>query len=355
MKIGYSFWGFLGPGITDTPDGGRSHRRPLIDGLIAAGHDIVFLQRNRDLHEAGHDLRDQYSWGGGFPAIDALFLEWRWPVPGRSTTRCGSPGHTCDLHRQDELIAYYTARRKTPTVIWDKDLQLKSSSPLRSLPSVAVCEAAIRPGPDSHGLLFPVADTALDCADPASLAALPRPLPLAYAGNQYGRDEAFSEFFAPAAARFPHRVAGKWTRTAHWPHVNFTGRCAFPQVRQLHESALATVLLLPGRYARAGQMTQRLFEAVLAGCLPITPATLPFAPAFTPLPLHAATGDQVASLISDLLGIAGTARHAALIAECIRMLDIFRLSRQLAAIDRVLRGLTDASSACPAPLPAPAR
>ncbi|WP_405537498.1 hypothetical protein OG787_32255 [Streptomyces sp. NBC_00075] len=29
MKIGYSFWGFLGPGITDTPDGGRSHRRPL--------------------------------------------------------------------------------------------------------------------------------------------------------------------------------------------------------------------------------------------------------------------------------------------------------------------------------------
>ena len=52
MRIGYSFWGFLGPGITDTPDGGRSHRRTLIDGLVAAGHDIVFLQRNRDLRRS---------------------------------------------------------------------------------------------------------------------------------------------------------------------------------------------------------------------------------------------------------------------------------------------------------------
>ena len=57
---------------------------------------------------------------------------------------------------------------------------------------------------------------------------MPRPLPLVYVGNQYDRDEAFGAFFAPAAARFEHRVAGKWTRTADWPHVNFTGRCPFP-------------------------------------------------------------------------------------------------------------------------------
>jgi len=137
--------------------------------------------------------------------------------------------------------------------------------------------------------------------------------------------------------------------------VNFTGRCAFPKVRELHESALATVLLLPDRYARAGQMTQRLFEAVLAGCLPITPATLPFASAFTPPALHAATGQQAADVIAGLLRIAGTTRHAALIAECIRMLGTFRLSRQLATIDRTLRRLTDGSSACLSSRPAAAR
>jgi hypothetical protein len=137
--------------------------------------------------------------------------------------------------------------------------------------------------------------------------------------------------------------------------VNFTGRCSFPEVRDLHLSALATVLLLPGRYARAGQMTQRLPEAVLAGCLPVTPASLPRAPAFTPPVLHAATGDEVVGIISGLQRIAGTSGHADLIARCIAMLGIFRLSRQIATIDRILGRLTDASSACPPPCPAPAR
>ena len=45
MRIGYSCWGFLGPGILDTPDGGRSHRRTLVDGLGALGHQLVLLQR----------------------------------------------------------------------------------------------------------------------------------------------------------------------------------------------------------------------------------------------------------------------------------------------------------------------
>ena len=41
---------------------------------------------------------------------------------------CGSPGHTCDLHRQDELVAHYTARHTVPTIVWDKDLQLERST-----------------------------------------------------------------------------------------------------------------------------------------------------------------------------------------------------------------------------------
>ena len=147
---------------------------------------------------------------------------------------------------------------------------------------------------------------------------MPRPLPLVYVGNQYDRDEAFAGFFAPAAARHPHRVAGKWTRTRpvaarhlHRPDAHS------PTWAELYESALATILLLPERYARAGQMTQRIFEAVLAGCLPLTPAALPFAAAFTPPALHVATGDQAADVIGELQVIAGTAEHAALIGECI--------------------------------------
>jgi hypothetical protein len=155
VKLGYSFWGFLGPGITDTPDGGRSHRRSLIDGMAAAGHRAVFLQDNRDLADAGHDLRHRYDWDAGLPGIDALFLEWRWPVPGRNTTACGTPGHTCELHRQDELVARYTISQQVPTIVWDKDLQLPAGSPLRRLRNVAVCEAALSPSPGAESCCFP--------------------------------------------------------------------------------------------------------------------------------------------------------------------------------------------------------
>jgi hypothetical protein len=200
-----------------------------------------------------------------------------------------------------------------------------------------VCEPALAPSPGAVSLLFPVADDALDTANPAALAAMPRPLPLVYVGNQYDRDEAFAGFFAPAAARHHHQVAGKWTRTAQWPHVTFTGRIAFPDVRPLYESALATILLLPDRYARAGQMTQRIFEAVLAGCLPLTPAALPFAAEFTPAALHVDDGHQAARRIGELQAIAGTAEHAVLIGDCIGLLAIFPLSRQLTVIETILR------------------
>jgi hypothetical protein len=222
-------------------------------------------------------------------------------------------------------------------VVWDKDRRLPAASALRATAGVTVCEPALAPSPGAVTLLFPVADDALDAASPANLAAMPRPLPLAYIGNQYGRDAAFSDLLAPAAARHPHRVAGKWASTAAWPHVTFTGRIPFPAVRALYESALTTILLLPPRYAAAGQMTQRIFEAVLAGCLPLTPAALPHARAFTPQALHVTDGRQAGDRITWLQAIAGTPAHAALIAACLARLDMFRLSRQLTVLDAILR------------------
>jgi hypothetical protein len=336
VRIGYSFWGFLGPGITDTPDGGRSHRRTLIDGLLARGHQIVFLQADRDRAEAGLDLTDLYTWDGGLPQVDALMLEWRWPIPGRNTSVCGSPGHTCDLHRQQELLDHYTVRLSVPTVLWDKDRQLPQGDPLRHHGSVSVCEPALFPSPGAVSLLFPVADQALDAAQAQALAGLQRELPLVYIGNQYDRDEAFDTFFVAAAEKHAHLVAGKWTTVQRWPGFRFAGRIAFPEVDNLYAGSLATVLLLPDRYAAAGQMTQRLHEAVLAGCLPLTPDTIRGAGRFTPPALHISSGFEAAEKIERLIRIAGTARHASLIAACLRRLDAFRLSRQLTTLDHLL-------------------
>ncbi|MFJ8477684.1 hypothetical protein [Kitasatospora sp. NPDC094011] len=338
MRIGYSHWGFLGSGITDTPDGGRSHRRTLVDGLIAAGHEIVFLQANRDLAEAGTDLTATYRWNGGLPEIDALFLEWRWPIPARNTTVCGADGHTCDLHRQQELLDHYTHRRAVRTVLWDKDQQLPADDPLRTVGHVQVCEPALHPSPGAVSLLFPVSDGALDQAHPAALAAHGRPLPLVYIGNQYDRDAAFGEYFAPAAAQLPHRVAGKWTDTARWPHVNFTGRIPFDEVAPLYRTAVATVLLAPDRYARSGQFTQRLFEAALAGCLPLVPSTLRAAETVVPRELIVTGADDLVVTITAVTRIAGSQAHADLIARCLDRLDPFRLTRQLRTLNAALAG-----------------
>ncbi|WP_170318842.1 hypothetical protein [Allorhizocola rhizosphaerae] len=337
MRIGYSFWGFLGPGIVDTPDGGRSHRRTLIDALTGHGHDTVFLQPDRDLTEAGTDLSHLYAWDAGLPDIDVLMLEWRWPIPGRNTTWCGSAGHTCDLHRQHQLVAHYTDQLRLPTIIWDKDRKLPPQDRLRGAGNVTICESALQPTPGAVSLLFPVDDARLDATDPHLLAQLDRHVTLAYVGNQYDRDAAFEVFFAPAAAHVSHVVAGKWTSTSRWPHVRFVGRVGFDTVEEIHRSALATILLLPPRYAAAGQMTQRLFEAVLAGCVPITPATIRFADQFAPKTLHVADGADVARVCGWLREIAGTGDHAYLLASCLRRLDLFRVSRQVAVLDQLLR------------------
>jgi hypothetical protein len=102
-------------------------------------------------------------------------------------------------------------------------------------------------------------------------------------------------------------------------------------------------------------MTQRMFEAVLAGCLPIMPGSVRFAAVFVPSALHASTGQQVANRVAGLVDIAGTARHAELIAACLGRLDVFRLSRQLRTLNQILERLTDARSACPHPRPAAGR
>ncbi|KND38280.1 glycosyltransferase family protein [Streptomyces acidiscabies] len=344
MKIGYSFWGFLGNGVTDTPDGGRSHRRPFIDSLLDRGHDIVFLQADRDRLEAGEGLGGAYTFDDGLPDMDVLFLEWRWAITGRNTTMCGSERHTCDLHRQAQLINHYTVRHQTPTVIWDKDRTLRAESVWRRTAHTRVCEAALAPTHGAHSLLFPVAEDLLAHAAPVALAAQRRDLALSYVGNQYDRDESFDRFFAPAAARVEHLVAGKWTKTDRWPHVRFVGRIPFEATAGVYSRSLATVLMLPERYAAVGQMTQRIFEAVLAGCLPLAPADIRFADRFVPKELVVRSGSDVIERLSHLREIAGTQQHADLIAECVDRLRLFGLSKQVDTLESVLHGLVQATA-----------
>lgn len=220
--------------------------------------------------------------------------------------------------------------------MWDKDRQLSADDPLRTRDNVSVCEAALHPTHGAVSLLFPVADRILDTTDPTALAARHRDLALAYVGNQYDRDHAFGEYFVPAAVKYRHLVAGKWTRTQAWPGVNFVGRVPFDAVADIYRRTVRTVLLLPDRYAAAGQMPQRLVEVITAGCLPLTPPGIRSADRSTPSRLHIGGGWDAADTIAELPCLAGTAVHADLLTECLAHLDLFRLSRQLDMLDALL-------------------
>ena len=184
--------------------------------------------------------------------------------------------------------------------------------------------------------MFPVADAVLDRADPAALAAGDRRWLLTYVGNQYGRDDCFDSYFAPAAGiHADHLVAGKWTDTSAWPHVRFIGRVAFGKVAELYGMSLTTILLLPDRHLKTGQMTQRLFEAVLAGCLPLCPIEFRSAPRLIPGQLIVSSGAEAAAVIGDL-AVARPAVRAELLAGCLERLDLMRASRQVKTLNEVL-------------------
>ena len=338
-RIGYSMWGFLGNGVLDTPDGSRAYRRSFIDRLRAGGHEIVVLQRNRDRLEAADGFGTAYRWDMGLPALDAIIFEWRWALPGRNTTPCGSPGHTCDLHRQTELLDWYTRRRRTPTLIWDLDRQMPADDPLRALANVVVGEFGVLTTPGARRLVCPVPDELLHAADAKNLAKRVRELSLVYVGNQYDRDEHFGRFFAPAAQYVSHVVAGKWPRTQAWPHVTFTGRIAYREVERVHGRALATVLLLPERYWQVGHMTSRWWEALVAGCLPLVPAEVHGADAYLPRELHVADGCQVVDRLTWLRSITGTREHVDLLAACLARLEPFRCSTVARTALRLLEDL----------------
>jgi hypothetical protein len=92
-------------------------------------------------------------------------------------------------------------------------------------------------------------------------------------------------------------------------------------------------------------MTQRIFEAVLSGCLPLTPDRIRHADLFSPHRLHVSSGADVISLLGYLTTITGTPAHEQLIAACIQKLDLFRLSKQMAAFDRILVAAAGARAA----------
>ncbi len=283
MKIGYSCWGFLGKGITDTPDGGRSHRLTLINALIKQGADIVILQKNRDYLECGEDFSKKHlSFHSRFPDIDALFIEYRWRIPGRNY-KVNKKGllYTPDLDRQNELINFYQYCN-IPILIWDKDQKLSFKDQMKIKNSI-VFEPALKPRFGRKKLFFPMNDNRARLAKKKieSYNKSKRKFDLVYIGNQYERDSSFKEFIDKPARllKTETQIFGNWNKYPErykenlkkFPNVVFKDRLPFTEVNGIYKKSFSTVLIVPNRYYSSGHFTQRLFESLWDLCIPLTP------------------------------------------------------------------------------------
>lgn len=287
IKLGYSCWGFLGKGIIDTPDGGRSHRYTLITELISRGVDIVMLQKDRDLLETGENFSNEHlKFRSDLPKIDALFLEYRWKIPGRNyEVNKADKEYAPDFDRQSELLDYYKLKG-IPILIWDKDQKL-SNKEIKIKNSI-IFEPALSPRFKRKSLLFPLNKKMTERAIKKvnNYSQSNRSIQLVYIGNQYERDKSFEKYIdLPAGLLNIHAsVYGNWTKyldkygenLKDFPNIEFKGMISFNKVYNLYSKSLMTVLIAPDIYYKTGHYTQRLFECLWNLCIPVVPREYKF-------------------------------------------------------------------------------
>jgi hypothetical protein len=300
MRIGYSFWGFLGDYKEDadgktlsTPDGNAAYGTYLIDALYKAGHEVAFLQQDRDwpvfkkrgkydFQAFSQDLRfraylQPIREEKGFPKIDVLLVEWRFPIPGRNTPDAkGSPGYQPDLERQHELLEYYRDKN-TKIIVWDLDYKLTEDDERRYRID-AVLETAVTP---RKGLV-PRYRVEPPVYTKDLLARPPRPLDphkkLVYVGSRYERDDIIEKWVKPVSDVFPDQVYfyGNWTAEynfaevkAKWPNVKYCDRISMKDFDKAYGDAVACPLLAKKSYLENGFITPRIWEAIIFGTIPV--------------------------------------------------------------------------------------
>lgn len=328
LRIGYAFWGFLGDNKLDddgnrlsTPDGNATYSWSIVWEALRRGHRVIPMMIDRDnpgcnefgfknfrafaqqfrtsaykhLVENG-ELFNSYQ---GFPELDVLLLEWRFPIPGRNTPDCEkNAGWHPDLKRQEQLLSFYS-KKKTKIIVWDLDYKLTKEDE-KKWKIDAILETSVSPKKlhlERTRVEPPMFMQALrDCKiiKPVHL--------LAYVGSRYERDEVVDEWIRPIANRDVARSKiyfyGNWVKDAdiytRWPGINFRDRITTVDFEKSISCAAGVPLLAKQEYRDRGFMTPRIWEALMFGSIPIGLAGHTGITSYT---------DTVASDAEDLLRI----------------------------------------------------
>lgn len=282
MKIGYSYWGFLTGAIEDTPDGARFVRPILVREMLQRKWTVICLQKNREPEE--FLFNDKLTYSSEFPDIDLLFLEWRWPIPGRNTEQDKEEmrkGYTPDLERQMELLSEYTIKRKTITLIWDGDRQLTEEEK-KGLDeyNVVYLEPAFVLRKDFKTLMFPIDFERIDEIYPKG--NFNRQYLMGFIWNNYKKDFQINRYLNPVANFLKGKIHfwGNWTKYPRkfpaikrkFPNIIFHDRISFNDATKLYQTLGSTMYLCPKIFSDIGSISPRFLEAIFYKCPLFIPA-----------------------------------------------------------------------------------
>lgn len=327
MRIGYSYWGFLGDrkyddngNLLSTPDGNAFYSWSIINKFIEDDHEVLGIMPDRDEpgfrlegmnlfsswckfsrssaymhmnHVEYFDLFDKLSRGTSVETLedeimslwddynlnnfDVIIHEWRMPIPGRNTKKdIYNENWQPDLFIQDILIRY-CIKNNIKLIIFDLDYKIP-----RDLVEYFVYETKniyiFELGNKWKEIAYEIDGRCRRVFIPFDFRFMNLFKPkktftddIVYIGNRYERDWCIDKYLknVPGVKVFGNWLEGNRHSEKEWPTINFGRRLQTSDMYEAYSNSATTILLAKKEYCENGFMTARILEAIFYGCVPL--------------------------------------------------------------------------------------
>lgn len=324
MRVGYSYWGFLGDEkygddcrLLSTPDGNAFYSWSIINKLQQDGCEVIgimpdrdepgFRFMNTDLFSAwckstrlnSYLSMNHIEYGGLFDyknrkwltqdalmnffdiydvnKFDVILHEWRMPIPGRNTNEdFYNEDWQPDLFIQETLIKY-CIDNNVKLVLFDLDYKISDSQAhdfAYGTNNVYIFEL----GNKWKNLVFETDGKCRKVYIPFDFRYINQfrlkshfDDKLVYVGNRYERDWCIDKYVkdVPAVKVYGNWLEGNRDSDKQWPNITFGKRLQTKDMHDVYSNSATTILLAKRDYCENNFMTARILEAIFYGCVPL--------------------------------------------------------------------------------------
>lgn len=324
MRIGYSYWGFLGDrkyddkgNILSTPDGNAFYSWSIINKFIEDGHQVIGIMPDRDepgfrfeginlfsswckmFRSNAYMSMNHIEYGDLFDIdnrdilskdaikalwdsyhvneFDVIIHEWRMPIIGRNTAvDKDSENWQPDLFIQDVLVEYCN-KNNIKLIIFDLDYKIPKDV-VADFVYVTKNMYIFELGTKWSSLAYETDGRCRKVYIPfdfrfMNLFKLKSKFTddIVYIGNRYERDWCIDKYLkdVPGVKVFGNWLEGQRHSEKEWPTINFGKRLQTSDMHDAYSNSVTTILLAKREYCENGFMTARILEAIFYGCVPL--------------------------------------------------------------------------------------